>query len=360
MMNSQNSKKQTTYLVLALIVGTVMGALIGGGSVFYYKTMRPKFNHQIRILTYRKWLTPPVIDRFLYDEKILVEQDVATSSTDFFNKLSDPTHDYDLVTLASWQIPTAIETRLLEPLKKSEIPLLRYIAADFKQLPQDRDLIYTVPLFWGANGIIYNKAKVNKPIQSWADIFKAPNILARTALLNEPRELMSGLIRRNSISEKSMAEDGNNLKKSLNDILPMAKNNALQTLKMLGKEELWVAELPHGLASIPLARDSDYVFLLPQESATLWTESLAITKGSNKAPLAYRFISHLLQKSVSRSLVQQTHMATTLTNLEDETFHPMLKASYVRSLPLNKLQVIEPINHMAKQWEDAITGATLN
>ncbi|MDZ4662661.1 MAG: extracellular solute-binding protein [Pseudomonadota bacterium] len=356
----QNSKRQSAFLVLALIVGTLTGAAIGAGSVFYFKTMKPKFNHQIRLLTYRKWLSAPMIERFLNDEKILIEQDVATSSSDFFSRLSDPTHDYDLVSIASWQIPSAIDTHLLEPLKKGEIPLLRLIAADFRQLPQDRDLFYSVPLFWGANGIVYNKTKVGKKIQSWVDIFNDPNILAHTALLNEPREIMSGLIRRNSLSEKSIADDGSNLKKSLNDILPFAKYSAVQALKLLGKEDVWVAELPQGLASIPLARNSDYIFVLPDESATLWTESLVIAKGTNKSAQVYRFINYLLQKDVARSLVQQTHMATTLTSLEDEVLHPMLKASYVRSLPLNKLQVIEPINHMAKQWEDAISSATLN
>lgn len=346
--------QNTFVIVITLVIGTLIGAAVGGSAVYYYKSRAPKAEHRLKILAQSAFIPKTVLDKYLHNEKVAVEFDVVTSNTELFNKLSDSSHDYDLVALLSWQIPTAVESQMLLPIKKHLVPNYRYIAADFKHMPHDNDLKYSLPLFWGVNGITYNKQKYGQKITSWQEILTSKEAVNKVSLLNDPREMLANLMRRQIIQKNIVTEESQDMKKTIDQVLPFAKRSQKQALKLLGQGELWAAELSQGLASVLLAHNDEFVFQIPDESTTLWTQSLAICKGTNKEVMAHKFIDYLLRKEVAIEFAQTLYQASTLMTLEYESLHPMLKPSFLRTLPLNKLQVVEPISHMAKQWEASL------
>ncbi len=357
----QNQRRSHSFLNIAisLLVGLTVGGVMGGSVVYFYKSRPPRIDTQLKILTHVDAIPKNILDKFLVTEKIQVHQDVTKSNSELLEKLNDMSHDYDLVMLLSWQIPTFIDSQLLMPIKKPTISNLRYIAADFKHLPHDKDLNYSVPFGWGVNGIIYNKKRfASKPV-SWNDLLKEKELTSKIAFLPDPRELMAGLIRRHAINNQDMNNSNSNTYlQAFEQVLPFAKNSPRRTLKALGQGDLWAAELSSGMVSVLMSHSDDFHFVVPEESASLWTLSLAPCRGSNKLKEAHKFIDYILSKDSALEIARSQLIATPLVSLEYENIHPSLKPSFIRSLPLNRLQVIEPVSQMAKQWETTVIEKT--
>ncbi len=353
--------RRPNFLIAAtsLLIGLAIGTVFGGGAVYFYKNKIAKADTQLRILTHMDVIPKSLLEKFLNTEKIQVRQDVARSNSELLEKLNDSSHEYDLVMLMSWQVPTFIDSQLLSPIKKSALSNLRYIAADFKHMPHDKELSYTVPVGWGVNGVVYNKKHISPRPASWNNLLKEKSLESKIAFLPEPRELMAGLIRRHTINNQDMTSaNSNTYLQAFEQVLPYAKNSARKTLKQLGQGELWAAELSNGMVSVLLSHSDDFGFVVPEESSTLWTLSLATCRGSNKVKEAHKFIDFLISKDTALELTRSQLMATPLVSLEYENLHPALKPSFIRSLPLNRLQVVEPVSQMAKQWESTVIEKT--
>lgn len=346
-------------IAVSLLIGLVVGTVFGGGVVYLYKSRGPRADTQLRVLTHADVLPKNILDKFLSSEKIQVKQDITKSNSELLEKLNDSSHEYDLVVLFSWQVPTFIDSQLLHPIKKPLISNLRYVAADFKHLPHDKELNYSIPIGWGVNGLVYNKKYINQKPQSWNSILSEKSLAAKISFLSDPRELMAGLIRRHAINNQDMnATNSATYFQAFEQVLPYAKNSPRKTLKALGQGDLWAAELPNGLVSVLMSHSDDFNFVVPEESATLWTLSLAACRGSSKVKEAHKFIDFVLAKENALELTRSQLMATPLVSLEYENIHAALKPSYIRSLPLNRLQVVEPVSQMAKQWESTIIEKT--
>lgn len=346
-------------IAIALLIGLSIGGVMGGGVVYFYKSRPPRIDTQLRILTHSEAIPGNILDKFLATEKIQVRQDVTKSNSELLEKLNDSSHEYDLVMLLSWQVPTFIDSQLLMPVKKQWISNLRYVAADFKHLPHDKDLNYSVPFGWGVNGIIYNKKRLaNRPV-SWTALLKEKELESKIAFLPDPRELMAGLIRRHAINNQDMNNSNSTTYlHAFEQVLPYAKNSPKRTLKALGQGDLWAAELSSGMVSVLMSHSDDFHFVIPEESASLWTVSLAPCRGSSKAKEAHKFIDFILSKDSALEISRSQLIATPLVSLEYENIHPSLKPSFIRTLPLNRLQVIEPVSQMAKQWESTVLEKT--
>jgi spermidine/putrescine transport system substrate-binding protein len=356
---SQRRNQSFLAIAISLIIGLTIGTVIGGGTVYFYKSRPPRADTQLRILSHIDAIPKNLLDKFLAIEKIQVRQDVTKSNSELLEKLNDSSHEYDLVVLLSWQIPTFIDSQLLMPIKKPWLPNLRYVAADFKHLPHDKELIYSVPIGWGVNGLVYNKKHISSKPASWTTLLKEKDLQAKIAFLPDPRELMAGLIRRHAISNQDMnSANTNTYLQAFEQVLPFAKNSPKKTLKALGQGDLWAAELPSGMVSVLMSHSDDFGFVIPEESASLWTLSLAPCRGSSKSKEAHRFIDFMLSKDSALELTRSQLMATPLVSLEYENLHSSLKPSYIRALPLNRLQVVEPVSQMAKQWESTVIEKT--
>ena len=115
-----NQRRSHNFLniAIALLFGLTIGAVLGGGAVYFYKSRPPRIDTQLRILTHVDAIPKNILDKFLATEKIQVHQDFTKSNSELLEKLNDSSHEYDIVILLSWQVPTFIDSQLLMPIKK--------------------------------------------------------------------------------------------------------------------------------------------------------------------------------------------------------------------------------------------------
>lgn len=354
-------RKLNTFLIfITLFSGVVLGALIGGTGVYYYKKTSPRSNQTLRVISQGEPIPKSILEQFLRNEKIAIQNDIVKSSNELLSKLNDSSHDYDLVILLSWQVPIFVESKLLQPIRKSLLTNTRYIGADFKHMPHDKDLVYSIPFGWGVNGLVYNSKRSPEKFFGWASLLKDKTLQDKVALLPDPRELMAGMIRRNSISaqEADFNSEGPKWVTALEQILPYIKRSPKQILKSLGIGEIVAGELSNGQASTLFAHSDDFKFVVPEESTTLWTISLSPCRGTTKEKDVHKFIDYLLKKEIALELASTAQFASPLVSLEYEPIPAMLKPSFIRTLPINRLQVIEPVSQLAKQWETTILEKT--
>ena len=80
---------------------------------------------------------------------------------------------YDVICPSDYMIQKMIENDLLAELNYDNIPNIKYIDPAYLKSAEEFDPgnKYSVPYCWGTLGILYNKTKVDEPIDSWGVLF---------------------------------------------------------------------------------------------------------------------------------------------------------------------------------------------
>jgi len=342
------TKKTLWPLVLPLLIGIAVGTAIGAGSIIYWKTRGPVIDYRLKILTDRKLIPEELVKEFLVRHKVLIEQDIVSSKKEIESRLLDPSHRYDLVSLYSWQIPELISKQTLSRYNKKLVPNIKSIAADFKRMAFDPELDYSLPLFWGVNGILYNRTQIQRKFSSWKDLLADERLSSKLALQSEPRELVAGLIRREEVNFDTAKHD--TISKAINGLLPFTTHSPENVIKLMAKNEIWAGEVSHGLASILISHSDNFAFEIPEESTTLWVLTLALCRGSEHKDMVSQLFDFMLSRDSVLKMVKYHNEATAVTTVENLPIHAMLKPSYLREFPLNKLQILKPIDRLNSNW----------
>ena len=108
-----------------------------------------------------------------------------------------------------------------------------------------------------------------------------------------------------------------------------------------GREAPSAIQMSHGEAAFWLARQpqaDDWSFDVPDEGGLLWTIGLAMGASARHRSEVETLLSYLLRKEGAAALAAATHSASTNRLTEALAIDARLKPSYLRSIPLTRLQ----------------------
>ncbi|SDH84918.1 spermidine/putrescine transport system substrate-binding protein [Pseudomonas flavescens] len=254
----------------------------------------------LRLYNWGDYINPEVLTRFTAETGITVSLDTYGSNEEMLAKLQAGARGYDIVFPSVHMHDTLSALGLLEKTDINQDAAFANIDPAFLRAKSDPKGEYCMPYAWGTVGILYNKNKVSKPIESWDDFFAEAKAGNKVIMLDDMRETLGvGLIKDgksvNSTdpAELKRAADWLIERKSLisaftYDSVPMVQSGDAAASHYFVGAMMYVKQDPQNLA-----------YVIPREGATMYQEDMCVLKSAPNKANAKRFMSFVLRPEIA-------------------------------------------------------------
>jgi spermidine/putrescine transport system substrate-binding protein len=252
----------------------------------------------VNLWTWANYWAPSSLKGFTKKTGTKVHQANYDSNDEMFAKMNSASaSSYDIVLPTSGWIPLMVDRGMLLPLDKSRLPL-NYIRTDLKGRNYDPKGRYSVPKDYGVLGVIYDPARVKKPIRTWQDYLDAgasPGVSGHITCSNTADECIG-------IGMWSLGYDWNTTDTAkirrgaevMKAFAPHVKAFAAYPMDGMVSGEFAMAVLSHGDARVARLQKPSLRFVVPKPASEIWIDSYVITKHAPDLDQAYAFISYML------------------------------------------------------------------
>lgn len=263
---------------------------------------------QVNVYNWDTYIGENTLDEFTDASGIAVRYDLYSSNDEMFAKLREGNPGYDVIFPSNNFVERMIVANMLQPLDHAKLPNIVNVEPRFADPDYDKGLAHSVPYFWGTQGIGYRKSKASPT--KWADMVDSDQFKGRMSLLNDTDIIRMALkYLGHSLNSKDPAEVA-----AAAEVLIKAKPNIKAFAPDTGQDLLISGEVDvcmewSGDISQVILEDDDLAYVVPDEGALLWVDTIAIPKGAPHQDNAHAFINYILDGKVHADIASQIHFA---------------------------------------------------
>lgn len=222
---------------------------------------------------------------------------------------------YDVIVMESRFIPSLVDQGLLASLDRQNIPNLKNISANFRELAYDPDNRYSVPYNWGTTGLVVRSDLVAEPISSWNSLWD-PQYAGRVGIWKgQPRETIGLTLK--ALGYSANSENQVELEEAL-EYLMQLKSHALIIEDYNSYTSAYMLVEGQAVMTVGFAYDvlegsrlnGSITYVLPQEGALLWGDNFIVPSNSQDQYTAELFIDFLMRPEINAEIANQNLYAT--------------------------------------------------
>lgn len=257
----------------------------------------------VNLFAWSEYVPRPVLDGFTAETGIRVNYETFASNEEMLAKLVSGAARYDVIQPSDYTVEALRKEGWLLPVDWSKVPNIRHVAPEFLGLPHDPEQKYSVPYMAGSVGIVVNTGKVREPVHGYADVFQ-PKYAGRIVVVDDPREMVTWALAvlghgPNDVTPATLEE----VRPVLRAWLPLVKvfdSDSPKTALLGGEADLGVVW--SGEAAVLWNEDRKFRYVLPEEGAHRFLDTLAIPKNAANPDAAMRFLDYVLRPEVGRRI----------------------------------------------------------
>jgi len=267
---------------------------------------KPKPGKELNLFAWSEYVPQEVVDGFSKETGIKVNYETYASNEEMLSKLLAGGTNYDLIQPSEYVIEALVKQKKLAPIDWSLVPNFKNIDPKLKGLPHDPENKFSVPWMTGTVGIVVNTDKIKDPIKGYKDVFQK-KYKGRIVSLNDSREMVawaleaSGL-KSNDITTENLAK----VKPMLAEWVKLVKvfdSDSPKTAFLNGDVDIGVVW--SGEAALLYQNNKKFAYILPEEGAHLFIDSLAIPDSAPNKVGAMMFMDYILKPEVSKLISEK-------------------------------------------------------
>ena len=270
-------------------------------------------------LTFFNWsdyIDPDLVDAFEAEYGVSVTQDFYPSNEEMLAIVQAGGAQYDVVVPSDYMVSIMIEEELLLEIDRDVVPNHTNLGAEFLDPPYDDGSRYSLAYQWGTTGLGVNLDAVGEDVEaSWALVFDpelASQFSGRISLLDDPRETMASALFYLGYSPNTT--DEGELEEAM-ELISAASQHVAAFDSVLYSDLLLTGEtvISHGYSGTFLdsfGDDESYDYLIPEEGAIIWVDTIAILADTQVPCTAHTFIDFILDAENGAQLTNWTYYAS--------------------------------------------------
>lgn len=218
----------------------------------------------------------------------------------------------DVLFVGTDVIAQTLNQGLLAELDLSNIPNLRNISVNFRDLSFDPGNRHSIPLGWGTTGLVVRTDLFGRPVTSWRDLWAGET--GQIGIWDDRRSLIGLTLR--SLGYSANSQNPAELEAALERMLDL-RPRALFMEQFdpwtsagemdSGRIVIALGWAYDGLAGRDLNPSIEYV--IPREGTLLWLENMVIPANSPNKTTAELFINFMLRPEIAAQYVNETYYA---------------------------------------------------
>lgn len=351
-----NTSRRSFLRFLAL-AATAAASLVGAPPLPAAEPLAKEIN----LFIWGDYMDPDVLKDFEKEFGVTVIESNFDSNESMLSKVESGAVDYDVITPSDYMVRVMKRQGLLQALDHANLPNLKGLAPEVSGLPFDPKNEVSVPYKWGVTGIGYNKAKVKKVPDSWADLLDPKRIEAykgQISMLDDQREVIGSAL--TLLGFSSNTKDAGEIAKAKEILFAqkpyVAKYDSSAYYQSLAAGETVIA-LGYSQEIALAAQDNpDIEFAIPKEGATFYMDTLVIPKSSKKKATAETFINYLLRPEVSARIANFTQGPSPVEAAKPLIDEKIRTGISYRLPPEGKRLMIDDVQDAEKLYGDVWTA----
>jgi spermidine/putrescine-binding protein len=298
-----------TLVVLALVM---IGCGDGGGDSAADPTActEGQVDGDLQLYNWSDYMDPALLEGFQEEFGVAATETTYDSNEAMLAQLQAGVL-YDVIVPSDYMVGIMIEQGLLNEINTQAVPNMANLAERFTELPYDPGPVYSAAYLYGTTGLGVNKTIVGEDFpHSWALIFDpelTTGFAGGVSVLNDPREAMGAALEYLGYSLNDT--DLEHLQEAA-DVITAAKDGIAtfdsdQYSESLANGQVAVA---HGYSGNMITDISnapnpdDFVYILPEEGATLWIDNMVVPTTAEHPCTAFTFINYMLEAENAAAL----------------------------------------------------------
>lgn len=278
--------------------------------VIFLSSCNQREGNVVNMYNWGEYIDKDVLDEFEAETGIKVNYETFVTNEDMYLKLKQGGSNYDVVVPSDYMIEKMIKEDMLEKMDKSKFKNYENIDKKFLNKEYDPNSDYSVPMYWGTLGILYNTELIKDEIKGWKDLWNE-KYKNEIIMLDSSRDSLSAALLKNGFSMNTRNKKELDIAKKelieqkkilLAYLVDETKDNMLA-------ENAGIAVMYSGDATELLDTDEKFKYVLPEEGSNLWFDSMVIPKNAKNKENAYKLIDFLIRKEILAKNMDYTYYA---------------------------------------------------
>jgi spermidine/putrescine-binding protein len=318
------------------------------------------------LYNWSEYIDPELKDEFAAEYGVEVFEDNYDSNEAMQPIIAAGGSGYDVIVPSDYMVSIMIEEGTLMKFDLDAIPNMANLAGEFNPPPYDETGEYVAAYQWGTTGFGVNLTVMGEDTpRSWALVFDpevSANFVGRITLLNDPRETLGAALKYlghslNTTDEALLAEA---------EALVSEAVGRLAAFDSDQYDELLVAgqtDVAHGFSGNMMMgiadaeNPDDFVYFVPEEGGTIWTDNMAIPFDAPHPCTAHTFINFILDAENGAQLSTWNAYASPNQAAEEFLDPEFLADEAVYPTDRSKLEFITNTGDFETNFSDAFSRA---
>ncbi len=224
---------------------------------------------------------------------------------------------YDILLVDGQTIPLLIEMKLIQEINIDIQKQNKYLPNLLHIKRYDFENKYSIPYLWGATTIAYNIEKVNDKEIDWK-LFLNPKYKNKIALLDDPREVMTALLKMNNFSLNTTNKSHLNKAEENAYLLKKNKvelNETFTNVQKLINEEKYIVQIYDGDLHYVKPNSNKFKLVYPQTGYNIWITAFTISSSTSNYSLANKLIEFMGNNKNSYKSAVTFNYGSPITNV---------------------------------------------
>ena len=281
-----------------VIVGVVTAMVIGvvGFGMSRFGAGNKKYEGQtLHVYNWGEYTGENILSTFEEKTGCKVVMDLFDSNEAMYIKVANG-ESFDVLVPSDYMIERLIQEDLLQPLDQEKLTSLDLLADGVKGLPYDPQNKYSIPYFWGAVGIVYDRTKVSEEDlkKDGFHIFKNEKYKGDIYLYDSERDSFMMALKSlgysmNTSDEKELQKAYDWLVECVETMEPEIVTDEIIDNMAQGRKALGIVY--SGDAAYIMSENENMGFYMPNSGTNLWSDAMVIPRSAKNVELAHEFIN---------------------------------------------------------------------
>ena len=259
-----------------------------------------KYNEELNVYNAAEYMDMSTIKNFEKEFQIKVNYSEFESNEAMYEDIVKNPNKYDVLIPSDYMIDRLIKENRIEKFNKDNIPNISNIANEYLNPEYDADNDYVVPYMVGTVGILYNKAIVKEPVDSW-NILWDSKYKGQIWMWDSMRDVIGISLKRLGYSMNSTNENElNEAKKALLDQTSLLRGYKEEEVRdSMIADEGALALVYAGEAKSAIDQNPNLDYVIPKEGSNKFVDGFVIVKGTKRKDYAEKFINYMCASNIA-------------------------------------------------------------
>ena len=310
---------------------------------------------EVYVYNWGEYIDPDVLDSFTEETGIKVIYDEYETNEIMYPKVEAGAVTYDVLCPSDYMIQKMIDNDLLQEINFDNVPNISNIGEQYMESAREFDPMnhYAVPYCWGTVGILYNKTKVDEPIDSWSVLWDE-KYKGDILMQNSVRDAFMVALKLQGHSMNTL--DDTELEAAKNLLIeqkPLVQAYVVDQVrdKMIGNEAA-IGVIYSGEAIYTQRENPDLEYVIPKEGTNVWIDGWVIPKNARNVENAQKWIDFMCRPEIAKMNFEFMTYSTPNTKVRDLLTDPALKDSDILFPSEEDLKDCELLHYLGKDTTD--------